>query len=62
MFGPTNPFRNGPFAARDRVVSLDVPCGPCYKRTCPTLECLKALSVAEVAAAVTKSWTQAAER
>ena len=52
LFGPTNPRRNGPFAAGDRIVSSEARCGPCYKRTCPTLECLKALSVADVATAV----------
>ncbi|OGD22742.1 MAG: hypothetical protein A2W03_04090 [Candidatus Aminicenantes bacterium RBG_16_63_16] len=60
LFGPTNPRRNGPFAASDRTVSSEVRCGPCYKRTCPTLECLKAISVSAVATAVKASWSGAA--
>ncbi len=44
VFGPTDPLRNGPFLPEDIVVSHQVPCGPCYKRTCPIYnkECLAA--------------------
>jgi lipopolysaccharide heptosyltransferase I len=60
LFGPTSPRRNGPFAVGDRTVSSPVSCGPCYKRTCPTLECLKGIGVPEVAAAVRALWDKAA--
>ncbi len=60
LFGPTNPRRNGPFAGRDRAVYPGVACGPCYKRTCPTLECLQAITVTDVAAAVEALWPKAA--
>jgi heptosyltransferase I len=62
LFGPTNPRRNGPFAATDRTVSSEPSCGPCYKRTCPTLECLKTISVKEVGDAVRASWPGAVDR
>jgi len=62
LFGPTSPRRNGPFAERDRTVSPEVSCGPCYKKTCPTLDCLKAIAVPDVAAAVRASWPRAAEK
>ncbi|MDH4198470.1 MAG: glycosyltransferase family 9 protein, partial [Candidatus Aminicenantes bacterium] len=42
IFGPTDPRRNGPFDSRDKVVYARVPCAPCYRRTCPTMDCLKA--------------------
>jgi heptosyltransferase I len=50
IFGPTDPLRNGPFSSADIVVSHRVPCGPCYKRTCPihNKECLRLVQVDEV--------------
>ncbi len=56
IFGPTNPRRNGPFRSRDKIVFQKQECNPCYKRTCPTLECLTAISPEEVAAAVMEQW------
>ncbi len=56
LFGPTNPGRNGPFRPRDKVVFHKLDCNPCYKKACPTLECLQAISPDEVAAAVMKHW------
>ena len=54
IYGPTNPLRNGPFSPEDIVVSHQVPCGPCYKRTCPVYdkECLRLVQVEEVFQAV----------
>jgi len=50
VFGPTDPLRNGPFSPEDIAVSHQVPCGPCYKRTCPIYnkECLRLVQVDEV--------------
>jgi lipopolysaccharide heptosyltransferase I len=56
IFGPTDPARNGPFSREDLVVAHRVPCGPCYKRTCPIyhMECLRRVQVQEVYEAVLK--------
>ena len=35
LFGPTDPERNGPFRAEDRVVRRAPSCAPCYRRQCP---------------------------
>jgi len=35
LFGPTNPARTGPYCATARIVSLPLPCAPCYERSCP---------------------------
>jgi ADP-heptose:LPS heptosyltransferase len=35
LFGPTDPLRNGPFAAADVVVRQVPPCAPCHRRVCP---------------------------
>jgi heptosyltransferase I len=54
IFGPTDAQRNGPFSHEDIVVSHQVPCGPCYKRTCPIYnkECLRLVQVDELLQAV----------
>ena len=56
LFGPTNPLRNGPFRARDKVLYARRRCSPCYKHECPTLDCLKAISAEEVAEAAQTLW------
>jgi len=58
LFGPTNPRRNGPFAATDRSVAGTVTCGPCYKRACRTPDCLRAITVPEVSASVRAAWSK----
>ena len=50
IFGPTNPRRNGPFDAHDKVAFHEIKCSYCYKRTCASLECLKKITPKEVAA------------
>jgi ADP-heptose:LPS heptosyltransferase len=52
LFGPTDPARNGPFAALDRTVRRVPPCAPCHRRVCSThLGIMQAIPVDEVAAA-----------
>lgn len=41
LFGPTNPIRTGPYQRLDTVVRLDLPCAPCYSRTCSHQSCLQ---------------------
>lgn len=52
VFGPTAPWRTGPFGPQHRVVRTNFSCSPCFQRRCPTPECLTGLGVAEVLAAV----------
>jgi lipopolysaccharide heptosyltransferase I len=53
LFGPTDPARNGPFAADDVTVSRYEVCGCRYERRCHHSPwCLAGLPAAEVAAAV----------
>jgi len=35
LFGPTSPWRTGPFGKNDRVIRKELSCSPCFKRTCP---------------------------
>ncbi len=50
IFGPSNPRRNGPFNPRDKVAFHEMECSNCYKRACPTIECLKKITPQEVVA------------
>jgi heptosyltransferase-1 len=35
LFGPTGPWRTGPFGRNDHIIRKDLPCSPCFKRVCP---------------------------
>ena len=52
LFGPSDPERNGPFGNRSIVVQHRMACGPCYKRECKDMACIKNISPAKVAEAV----------
>jgi len=48
IFGPTNPVRTGPYNRPESVVRLDIPCSPCYSRTCSHTSCLRWLQIAPI--------------
>lgn len=54
LFGPTAPWRTGPFGEGHEVVRLELGCSPCFQRQCPEPRCLLELPVARVQAAVEK--------
>jgi heptosyltransferase-1 len=54
LFGPTAPWRTGPFGDGHQVVRLNLPCSPCFKRQCPAPRCLNDLFPAMVEAACEK--------
>ncbi len=48
LFGPTAPWRTGPFGERHKVLRAGLSCSPCFKRRCPespAIECMKQLTV-----------------
>ena len=47
-YGPTNPVRTGPYRREGSVIRLDIPCSPCYSRTCSHQSCLRWLDVDSV--------------
>ena len=49
IFGPTNPRRNGPFNDKEQVAFHESECSYCYKRSCSSMKCLKAITAEEVA-------------
>jgi heptosyltransferase-1 len=54
LFGPTAPWRTGPFGAGHEVVRLALPCIPCFRRQCPEPRCLIDLPVSAAREAVEK--------
>lgn len=54
LFGPTAPWRTGPFGEGHRIVCAAPPCSPCFKRRCDAhrCRCMAAITVDRVAEAV----------
>ncbi len=54
LFGPTAPWRTGPYGNHHLILRKSLPCSPCFKKKCATLECMKSITVEEVLEAVDK--------
>ncbi len=54
LFGPTAPWRTGPFGPGHQVVRLELSCSPCFQRRCPAPRCLSDLPAERVMAACEK--------
>lgn len=55
VYGPTSPVLNGPYGNGHRVLTSEVPCRPCFSRTCRSdirLQCLKSIAPDQVVEAV----------
>lgn len=52
VFGPTAPWRTGPFGPGHRIVRAGTWCSPCFKRKCKTTDCMRKISVDQVMGAV----------
>ncbi|MBF0121028.1 MAG: lipopolysaccharide heptosyltransferase I [Desulfobacterales bacterium] len=48
IFGPTAPWRTGPYGKINRVVRAETKCSPCFKRKCNTKECMAKITVEQV--------------
>jgi heptosyltransferase-1 len=48
IYGPTNPILTGPYGRLDSVIRLDLPCSPCYGRSCGHHSCMQWLDVQAV--------------
>ncbi|MBM4300431.1 MAG: lipopolysaccharide heptosyltransferase II [Deltaproteobacteria bacterium] len=54
LFGPTAPWRTGPFGSGHQVVRLGLSCSPCFKRQCLAPRCLTDLTPEMIEAACEK--------
>jgi heptosyltransferase I len=52
IFGPTAPWRTGPYGSGHKVVRVDQECSPCFKRKCDTIQCMHQISINRVMDAV----------
>ncbi|MCD6271357.1 MAG: lipopolysaccharide heptosyltransferase I [Deltaproteobacteria bacterium] len=52
IFGPTAPWRTGPFGSMHQVVRAELECSPCFKRKCNSVDCMRNISVDQVLSAV----------
>jgi lipopolysaccharide heptosyltransferase II len=48
LFGPTAPWRTGPSGSGHQVIRVGLECSPCFKRQCPSIECMEKISVEQV--------------
>jgi 3-deoxy-D-manno-octulosonic-acid transferase/heptosyltransferase-1 len=49
LFGPTAPWRTGPYGPGHQVIRLGLPCSPCFKRRCyKNRECMERILVENV--------------
>ncbi|HYA87251.1 MAG TPA: lipopolysaccharide heptosyltransferase II [Nitrospirota bacterium] len=49
LFGPTAPWRTGPYGPSNTVVRSEIDCSPCFRRTCKkNVQCMTGITVADV--------------
>jgi heptosyltransferase I len=48
LFGPTAPWRTGPYGNNHVVLRKPLACSPCFRKKCSTVECMRSISVEEV--------------
>jgi heptosyltransferase-2 len=57
LFGPTDPRWAETYFEKERIIRIDVPCGPCQLKTCPIdHRCMTGITVQMVLAAVRELW------
>jgi lipopolysaccharide heptosyltransferase I len=60
IFGPTDPSLTGPYGPNHTILRAGLPCSPCLSRQCqhnPHMECMTAITVDQVLAALQKYLT-----
>ena len=55
LFGPTAPWRTGPYGKGHRVIRDRIPCSPCFKKRCAHMSCMNNITVERVFDAVKRS-------
>jgi len=52
LFGPTAPWRTGPYGRSHEVIRTDLECSPCFRKKCHDMSCMKEITVDRVFKAV----------
>jgi 3-deoxy-D-manno-octulosonic-acid transferase/heptosyltransferase-1 len=52
LFGPTAPWRTGPYSKNAKIARVDLQCSPCFKKKCNHVSCMKDIAVKDVLLAV----------
>jgi ADP-heptose:LPS heptosyltransferase len=60
IFGPTAPWRTGPYGNGHAVIKSSVACSPCFKKKCNTKECMAEITVDNVFSLAAQKLTQIA--
>lgn len=55
IFGPTAPWRTGPYGKDNVVLRKGLDCSPCFKKNCSEVLCMKQISVEDVYSATLKA-------
>jgi len=55
IFGPTAPWRTGPFGPGHQIITANLQCIPCFKRRCEKTDCMNLISVDQVLNGVKKA-------
>jgi lipopolysaccharide heptosyltransferase I len=59
IFGPTAPWRTGPFGSPHRVVRKGLTCSPCFRRSCESMACMRGITEEAVLEAARGLWERA---
>ncbi len=54
LFGPTAPWRTGPYGNGHIIIRKNLPCSPCFQKSCPRVRCMQQITVEEVLATAAK--------
>lgn len=52
VFGPTAPWRTGPYGSGHQLIRVELQCSPCFKKECVDKKCMQMISVEQVLKAV----------
>ncbi len=55
LFGPTAPWRTGPYGKGHIVIRTGIACSPCFKKKCPDPKCMSEIKVEDALNAIERS-------
>jgi len=55
LFGPTAPWRTGPYGKGHQVIRTGIGCSPCFKKSCRQMTCMTGIVVEQVVEAIKRA-------